>query len=135
MKPRKSDSNESDSLVIAEGVFINGSIKTHGEVIIKGELNGGIRSSSKTKVAPSGKIIGAIVSDVVEVDGVVEGDIYAKTKVSVNAGATVLGDIYTAKLMVEKESFFNGKIKMDEAHSGSSEISVISELQPLIANT
>jgi hypothetical protein len=75
---------------------------------INGELDGEISCTSLI-VAKSGKILGTIKAQSVEIDGFVEGPVQAED-VTIKAKAHVVGDIACKTVAIEKGAFIEGRI-------------------------
>ena len=59
-----------------------------------------------------GRVKATVKAGMVEVSGIVEGTITAKTSVKIHPTGRVYGDIYTSSLMIEHGAVFDGKSHM-----------------------
>jgi cytoskeletal protein CcmA (bactofilin family) len=98
--------------VIARDLVIVGNLICTGEVHIDGEVQGDVRGAA-IMVGEHGRLIGAIVSDIVVVRGQVMGTIRGK-KVILQSSSHVEGDIYHQSLAIEPGAYFEGKSRRCE---------------------
>jgi cytoskeletal protein CcmA (bactofilin family) len=111
---------EPDSLVDQElvgllepGVEFEGKmIVSSGMVRLNTHLKGEIRSEGALILADRSEVEGEIHSRLVSVAGKVKGAIHASERVEIKAHGVVLGDIYTASLIVEPGGYFHGQCHM-----------------------
>ncbi|MCI0662940.1 MAG: polymer-forming cytoskeletal protein, partial [Acidobacteria bacterium] len=68
--------------------------------------------SGSLLVMERGRIKATIQAGSVEVSGIVEGTITAKTAVKIHSTGRVYGDIYTPALIIEHGAVFDGKCHM-----------------------
>lgn len=97
------------SSIIGEGARFTGDVDLAGLLRIDGDLIGTVRNDDRILVGRTGRIQGSLYSDTIIVGGVVKGEIYARSKVVLLSSGVVLGNIYTAHLVVEKNALFDGK--------------------------
>src|SRR5262245_9423395 len=80
---------------------------------VDASISGTITSDSGSLlVMERGRIKATIQAGSVEVSGIVEGTITAKTSVKIHSTGRVYGDIYTPALIIEHGAVFDGKCHM-----------------------
>src|SRR5262245_38515129 len=80
---------------------------------VDASISGTITSDSGSLlVMERGRIKATINAAAVEVSGIVEGTITAKTSVTIHSTGRVYGDIYTPALIIEHGAVFDGKSHM-----------------------
>jgi cytoskeletal protein CcmA (bactofilin family) len=98
---------------LGEGTDINGEVKFTEIMRVDASISGTITSDSGSlMVMEKGRIKATIQSGSVEVSGIVEGTITAKTAVKIHSTGRVYGDIYTPALIIEHGAVFDGKCHM-----------------------
>ena len=76
-----------------------------------GTVEGTVRTHHDVLVAKGGKVEGDIHAGEAVIGGEVHGSIFAETRVEVQQGAVVVGDIATKKLVVQEGGDVNGQIR------------------------
>ena len=102
-----------EATVITTGVYLSGTIKGTGDVILNGSLEGNIQLSGILVLGKGGKIRGKIEARDVLVEGDFEGIIRAKEKVEIRDGGKCKGDVFTATIAISENAYFEGNVKMD----------------------
>ncbi|HKX27231.1 MAG TPA: polymer-forming cytoskeletal protein [Blastocatellia bacterium] len=98
---------------LGEGTDINGEVKFSEIMRVDASISGTITSDSGSLlVMERGRIKATIQAGSVEVSGIVEGTITAKTSVKIHSTGRVYGDIYTPALIIEHGAVFDGKCHM-----------------------
>jgi cytoskeletal protein CcmA (bactofilin family) len=98
---------------LGEGTDINGEMKFTEIMRVDANISGTITSDTGSlMVMEKGRIKATIQSGSVEVSGIVEGTITAKTSVKIHSTGRVYGDIYTPALIIEHGAVFDGKCHM-----------------------
>lgn len=98
---------------LGEGTDIVGEIKFSEIMRIDASVSGTITSDSGTLlIMEKGRVKATVKAGMVEVSGIVEGTITAKTSVKIHPTGRVYGDIYTSSLMIEHGAVFDGKSHM-----------------------
>ncbi len=98
---------------LGEGTDINGEIKFAEIMRVDATVSGTITSESGSLlVMERGRIKATVTAGIVEISGIVEGTITAKTSVKIHPTGRVYGDIFTPALMIEHGAVFDGKCHM-----------------------
>ena len=106
------DSGEKNNIL--NGVEISGTIRFSKELTFDGTLRGDISSHGGTLiVGGNGKIHGNVQSHNVLVKGKVEGNIKAENRCELQQGAELVGDLKTARLVLEAGAMFLGKSEVN----------------------
>jgi cytoskeletal protein CcmA (bactofilin family) len=101
--------------LIAEGTRVEGKVTFDHITRVNGTLAGDVhaKDGSSLILSETAVVEGNIRADVVMVDGFVQGDIDAKTKVIVSRTGRVVGNITTPTLVLEFGAYFEGRCFMD----------------------
>lgn len=68
----------------------------------------------KLTVGPSAKLTADIVAREVVVYGTVKGNVRAKDRIEIKNNGSVVGDLTTARIMIEDGAYFKGSIEIDK---------------------
>lgn len=90
-----------------------------GMVRLNTHFKGEVRCSGAVVLADQGEMEGEIHCRFLSVAGKVKGTIYAADKVEIKANGVVIGDIYTASLILEPGGYLNGHCHMPNSVSQS----------------
>ena len=89
-------------------------------LLIEGQFEGEISGEDYLEIGQSAQVKAHIVGSHIAVYGLVEGNIYAKDKVELKSGATVIGKIRTPNFEVEDGVVFEGSCEMKEQSQAAS---------------
>lgn len=115
------------SAMIGPGVKIEGQITSEENLVIEGKVNGSITAKShEVTVGKSGNLKANISAKVINIEGMVEGDISGSEKVVISKSGNVLGNIQSPRVTLEDGAKFKGSIEMDPDEKMQSELPVTS---------
>jgi cytoskeletal protein CcmA (bactofilin family) len=106
------------STILGHDCKFTGDIDAKGSVRVDGEFEGKILSSDSVIVGKGGNVKGEINASHAVVSGTVEGNVFAKKKVELEAGARLIGDVESVSLVIEDGVFFEGRSKMRKEGDG-----------------
>lgn len=95
--------------VIGELSFFQGNIEFSGQIRIDGKYEGQELVVEHLVIGRTGKIKSNITANTVVVEGVIIGNIEAKTRVMLMPTAAILGDIKTPELIIQNGVVLEGK--------------------------
>jgi cytoskeletal protein CcmA (bactofilin family) len=99
--------------VIGPTLVFKGELSADEDLVIQGTIEGTIAHHKKNlTIGPKGRVSADIHASSVLVEGQLEGDIHSDGLVSLAKGATVNGNIYCSRLVLQDGARFNGKIEM-----------------------
>ena len=99
---------------LGEGTEITGELTFRDLLRVDGNISGKIISESGTLlVGERGYVKASVEAANVSVSGTIEGTVTAKNKVEIHPTGKILGDVYTAALIIEHGAVFDGKSHMN----------------------
>jgi cytoskeletal protein CcmA (bactofilin family) len=105
----------SDSSIIGSSLYISGEIRGNEDLVITGRHKGKIDLKDNTLIVKrNAKVQGDIYIKNIDVQGKIEGTIYASGKVDVRNGAKITGDIFAFRISIEEGAQYKGSVKMSE---------------------
>ena len=113
-KRRLEDQFQTQYTSIIEDVEIEGTLNTHDNVRIDGNLKGQIFSSGVVWISKGAKIDGSINANGLIVEGYVHGNVQCRGRAELRPGARIKGDIICASLAVSRGCTLEGKVEMLE---------------------
>src|SRR5258706_448205 len=98
---------------VGKNVIFKGQIISREDLTIQGEVDGTIEiGEHRLTIAADGKIRADVRARELEVIGSMHGKIEALEKVYVRNGASIVGDIYAAAIVIEEGAFIKGGIDL-----------------------
>ena len=99
------------SATIGKAVKINGQIYSREDLYIDGDVEGTIELlEHKLTVGPNGKVQAQVRAREVVVLGGIQGNVEANDKLEIRKDAKLVGDIKTARIIIEDGAYFKGSI-------------------------
>lgn len=83
-----------------------------GMVRINTHVKGEIECAGVVVLADQGEVEGEIRTRFISIAGKIKGSVHASEKTEIKANGIVLGDIYTASLVIEPGGYFDGRCHM-----------------------
>jgi len=99
------------SASIGKAVKINGQIFSKEDLYVDGDVEGTIElAENKLTIGPSGRVQAGIKAREVVVLGQIQGNVEAMDKLDIRKDAKLVGDIKTARIIIEDGAYFKGSI-------------------------
>ena len=99
--------------VIGQGIVVDGEITGTAPIIIEGTVKGRIELDSTVVVAPSGLVEADVLSNEVEINGAVTGNVTARERAEIKTDGRMVGDIKAPRILIADGAGFKGHIDMD----------------------
>jgi len=103
--------------VIGPGMKVLGDCVTDGTLRVEGTVEGGVRAAKAVVVGKGGTIRGDIETQDAVVAGRVSGSITAESRVELQAGCRVEGDIHSRRVRLEEGGVVDGRLEMGDRGS------------------
>jgi len=105
--------------VIADGVRLEGDLKTPSSVELCGTVEGEVEVGGRLVVRESGRVLGDVTAREVLVEGVVEGSVTAAGRLELGASGHIQGDLRAGTVSIADGAFLVGKVEMTGASESS----------------
>lgn len=125
--PVSSNRSSAEPSIISADLRVVGDLHCSGDLQIKGNVEGDIKSRSVT-IGEGANVQGSVAADTVHISGTIKGQVEAPS-VTVAKSAKMIGDILHQSLSVEAGAYLEGNIRRLDAKKGS-EPAGISPLKP-----
>ncbi len=103
--------------ILGAGSHFTGTIKVKGTLRVEGEFDGEVECQDTLEVGRTGVVKANLkVRDAV-IAGKVVGNIAASSRIELQGGSHLEGDIVTKRLVIDEGVFFEGNCKMGEKKS------------------
>jgi len=99
------------SASIGKAVKVNGQIFSKEDLYIDGDIEGTIElAENKLTIGPSGRVQAGVKAREVVVLGQIQGNVEAVDRLDIRKDAKLVGDIKTARIVIEDGAYFKGSI-------------------------
>ena len=111
--PNRSSEPESrgGSATIGKAVKINGQIHSKEDLYVDGDVEGTVEAPDhKLTIGPNGTVHAAVKAREVVALGTIQGNVEAADRIEIRKDAKLVGDIRTARIIIEDGAYFKGSI-------------------------
>ena len=118
-------SGTSDRSTARLGASLNvkGEISGNEDLVIDGTVEGLVQlDDRKLTVGDSAKVTADIVAREVVVYGNVKGNLRARDRIEIKKDGSVVGDLTTARIMIEDGAYFKGSIEIERKTDSGAEV-------------
>ena len=102
----------SQDTMIAQGVRVEGDFKSHGNIIIEGEVHGTIRTERDLRVGEQARIVANVWAESAVVSGEVQGNMKIAERIELTPTSRVTGDIEAKTVSIAPGAILNGRCAM-----------------------
>ncbi|MGD0907458.1 MAG: polymer-forming cytoskeletal protein [Candidatus Acidiferrales bacterium] len=103
---------------LGPGLKIKGEITGNEDLRLDSKFEGSISIGGfRLTVGPNSQVDGEIKAREVVVSGKVTGNINARDRLEIKKGSSVVGDMSTARIMIEEGAYFKGAIEIDSSNT------------------
>jgi cytoskeletal protein CcmA (bactofilin family) len=105
---------------LGASLHVKGEITGNEDLTIDGTVEGLVHlEDRKLTVGASAKVTADVISREVVVYGNVKGNLRARDRIEIKKDGSVVGDLTTARIMIEDGAYFKGSIEIDKAGEGN----------------
>jgi cytoskeletal protein CcmA (bactofilin family) len=122
-QPRQAPAPAPTTTVFGKSMKIIGEVTSDEELYLDGDLDGKLNLRNRLTVGPNSKVNANIKATEIIVFGTIKGNVESESRVSLRTGASIVGDIKTAGIVIEDGAYFKGGIdisKNGESKNGES---------------
>ncbi len=108
-----SPASEEISAYLGKQTFFEGKMTFEGVFRLDGKFEGEIFESGTLIVGETATIKGKVGLDTIIINGLVEGDVHARTRVEIHSTGKVYGTVFTPILTINEGGILEGHCKME----------------------
>ena len=110
-RPMEPTMESKGSAVLGKSVIIKGQIVSREDLTIDGEVEGTVElQEHRLTVGPNGRVSATVHAREIVVLGTIHGNVDASDKIDLRKEAKLVGDIRTARIVIEDGAYFKGNI-------------------------
>jgi cytoskeletal protein CcmA (bactofilin family) len=103
---------------LGKSVVVKGQIFSREDLTIDGEVEGTVElQEHRLTVGPNGRVNASVKAREVVILGTVNGNVEVSDKIDIRKEARLVGDIKTARIVIEDGAFFKGSIDIIRAEA------------------
>jgi cytoskeletal protein CcmA (bactofilin family) len=106
--------------VFGKSMKIIGEVTSDEELYLDGDLDGKLNLRNRLTVGPNSKVNANIKAQEIIVFGTIRGNVESESRVSLRTGASIVGDIKTAGIVIEDGAYFKGGIDISKGGDSKS---------------
>src|SRR5258708_199123 len=126
------DSPRGGSAVLGKSVIAKGQIFSREDLTIDGEVEGTVElQEHRLTVGPNGRVTASIKAREIVVLGTIHGNVETTDKIDIRKEAKLVGDIKTARIVIEGGAFFKGNIDIVRAEAPRPAAQPVPKPQPI----
>ena len=111
--------NRGGSATIGKAVKIVGQIYSKEDLYVDGDLEGTVEAlEHKLTIGPNGTVHAAVKAREVVALGTIQGNVEAAERIEIRKDAKLVGDIRTARIIIEDGAYFKGSIDIVKPEPG-----------------
>jgi len=104
---------------LGSSLHFKGEISGNEDLHVDGSVEGLIHlDDRKLTVGASAKVTADVIAREVVVFGNVKGNLQARDRIEIKKDGAVVGDLTTARIMIEDGAYFKGSIEIDKTGDG-----------------
>jgi cytoskeletal protein CcmA (bactofilin family) len=113
-QPRQAPAPAPSTTVFGKSMKIIGEVTSDEELYLDGDLDGKLNLRNRLTVGPNSKVNANIKATEIIVFGTIRGNVESESRVSLRTGASIVGDIKTAGIVIEDGAYFKGGIDISK---------------------
>ncbi|HVB33770.1 MAG TPA: polymer-forming cytoskeletal protein [Patescibacteria group bacterium] len=114
--PRSMPAAERGAARLGAGLHVQGEISGEEDLLIDGTVEGHVHlGERRLTIGPTAKLTADVQAREVIVFGNVKGNLRARDRIEIKKDGSVVGDLTTARIMIEDGAYFKGSIEIERA--------------------
>jgi cytoskeletal protein CcmA (bactofilin family) len=110
------DIHRGGQAVLGKSVIVKGQIYSREDLTIDGEVEGTVElQEHRLTIGPNGKVSASVKARELVVLGTIHGNVETTDKIDIRKEAKLVGDIKTARVVIEDGAYFKGNIDIVRA--------------------
>jgi cytoskeletal protein CcmA (bactofilin family) len=95
---------------VGKTMRVHGELRSDEELYLDGEFEGTLEIGQRLTIGPNGKVTANVKAKELAVKGWIQGNVEAAERIVIMNGASIVGDVKTAGIVIEDGAFFKGGI-------------------------
>jgi cytoskeletal protein CcmA (bactofilin family) len=130
------DFSRGTSAVLGKSVIVKGEIHGREDLTIDGEVEGTIElQEHRLTIGANAKVSATVKAREIVVLGTLQGNVETRDKVEIRKDAKLVGDIRTARIVIEDGAYFKGTVDIVRAETPKPQAVAAPKPQPVASTT
>lgn len=95
---------------VSKTMRLRGDLYSEEELYLDGDVEGTLEVRHRLTIGPNGKVKANVKANELVVRGWIQGNVEAVERIVIMTGASIVGDVKTAGIVIEDGAFFKGGI-------------------------
>ncbi len=125
------DLHRGGQAVLGKSVIVKGQIYSREDLTIDGEVEGTVElQEHRLTIGPNGKVSASVKARELVVLGTIHGNVETTDKIDIRKDAKLVGDIKTARVVIEDGAYFKGNIDIVRAAEAPRQVTAPQPIKP-----
>jgi len=134
--PPRTNESESARATIGKSVIAKGQLFSREDLYIDGEIEGSVEMQEhKLTVGPNGKLLASVKAREIVILGTIHGNVEATDKIEIRKDAKLVGDLKTARIVIEDGAYFKGSIDISRVEAPKKQMAPAPQPAPVVSAT
>ena len=114
-EPQERSAGREEGSRVGQSLSVKGEISGQDKLYVDGEVEGTIElADHHLTIGPNGRVQADIHAREIVIQGKVQGSIRASERIEIRKSGSVIGDLVTARIVIEDGAFFKGSIDIQK---------------------
>lgn len=129
--PRSTPVANREGARIGAGLHVQGEISGNEDLQVDGTIEGHVHlGDRRVTVGPTAKVKADLQAREIVVFGNVKGNLRARDRIEIKKDGSVVGDLSTARIMIEDGAYFKGSIEINRGSGAESSSTAGAQARP-----
>jgi len=109
------DPGKPETTVLASGLRLEGELKTAGDAIVAGQIDGRLEVGNRLHLTHEGRVTGGVMSEAAILEGTVDGPVTVTGRLEIGESARITGDVKADRIAIAEGASIRGALESSEA--------------------
>ena len=106
--------NENPETIVANGMRIEGELKSQGSIRIDGMVSGKVHTAQELLIGPNAQVEADVIAESAVIAGIVRGNVTVKSSLTITESGKLLGNVNCTAIAIRPGAYFSGNCRMSE---------------------
>ena len=109
------DPRKPETTVLASGLRLEGDLKTAGDAIVDGQIDGRLEVGGRLHLTQGGRLKGSVSSEAAKLEGTVDGPVTVTGRLEIGETAQITGDVTADRIAIAEGASIRGALTSADA--------------------